>query len=154
MTVQEIFAENDVVIQEGDYTCGPVAILNALHLKGDFSHNEEELAVLCDAKPGIGTTNEAIVKVAEQVGLEVIEEKSNAALEDIERNIDQGAYVIVCYLNAFSGNGHYTVITGYDDRAFYCVDSSYGLPRFYKPFFDKYWYGSDKSSVRWYAAVR
>ena len=111
MNIKNIFSNEHLVIQELSYTCGPVALLNILHLKDDFTHNEKELAELCNAKTGIGTTNENLVKAAQKIGLELIEEKSNATVQDIQRNIDNGAYVIICYANAYSGNGHYTVVT-------------------------------------------
>jgi len=132
-------------------------LLNALHLKGDFSHTEEELAKLCEAKPGIGTTEENLIKAARAVGLEVVEEKSKATVEDIERNIDNGAPVVICYTNAFSGNGHYTCVTEYDDRALYCRDPAFGFLRLSKEYLEKFWHGSmdaSRGSNRWYMALK
>jgi predicted double-glycine peptidase len=154
MRVQDIFAQHHLAIQEASYTCGPVSILNALRLKGDFSRSEEELAKLCDAKPGIGTSNQNVVKVARQVGLEILEEKANAVIVDIERNIDNGAYVIVNYFDAFSDEGHYSVITEYDNRALYFTDSGFGLFRLNKEDFIKFWHNSDKTIYGWYVAVK
>lgn len=157
MSVKKILADNDVAIQETSYTCGPTALLNVLHLKNDFSRTEEELAKICKAKPGMGTNNENLAKAAQEIGLEVIEVKSDAEVSDIERNIDAGAYVIMCYANAFSGNGHYTVITDYDKRAIYCRDSNFGLLRFSKEYLDRFWHGQRDASTgsnRWYLAVK
>lgn len=158
MNIKNIFSNEHLVIQELSYTCGPVALLNILHLKDDFTHNEKELAELCNAKTGIGTTNENLVKAAQKIGLELIEEKSNATVQDIQRNIDNGAYVIICYANAYSGNGHYTVVTEYDDLAIYCRDSGFGLFRFSKEYLEKFWHGKDSasttSSKQWYMAVK
>ncbi len=151
---RDIYAKNNLSIQETPFSCGPVAILNALHLKGDFSRTEKELIKLCKAKLGIGTSNQNLVKAAKQVGLEVIEEKAKASLKDIERHVDNGTFVIVCYKNAFSGNGHYTVITEYDDGAFYCRDSAFGLFRIDKEEFEKHWFNPKETSIRWFVAVR
>lgn len=156
MNVKDIFSNNQVAIQQTSYTCGPTALLNVLHLKDDFSRSEEELAKICEAKPGVGTTNENLIKAARAVGLNVIEEKSGASVEDIERNLDNGAYVIICYANAFSGNGHYTLVTGYDDRAIYCRDSNFGLLRFSKEYLKDFWHGQRDASTgsnRWYMAI-
>jgi hypothetical protein len=67
MNVKDIFDDNHVVIQQGQSNCGPAALLNVLHLKGDFSHTEEELAQLCDAKVDYGTTPDNLVKAAKQL---------------------------------------------------------------------------------------
>ena len=147
-----------MVIQQGQSNCGPAALLNVLHLKDDFTHNEEELAQLCEAKVGYGTTPENLVKAAQRLGIEVVEEKPNGTVEDIERNIDVGAYVIMLYSNAYSGNSHYTVITEHDDRALYCRDSGFGLFRFSKEYLEKFWHGNShdasQDSKQWYVAVK
>jgi predicted double-glycine peptidase len=154
MRVKDIFIKHHLAIQEGSFTCGPVTILNILRLKEDFSHSEEELTKLCDAKPGVGSSNENVVKAAKQVGLKILEEKTNSAIADIEKHIDNGAYVIVNYIHAFDGNGHYSAITDYDDRSLYFADSSLGFLRLRKEEFQKHWYNSDKTIRGWYAAVR
>jgi hypothetical protein len=157
MGVKSLLSDNHVAIQETTYTCGPVALLNVLHLKDDFSRTEEELAKICGAQPGVGTSNENLFKAAQEVGIKVIEVKSDATISDIERNIDNGAYVIICYANAFSGNGHYAVVTDYDKRAIYCRDSNFGLFRFRKEYLDKFWHGQRDASIgsnRWYMAVK
>lgn len=158
MNVKDIFSNNHLVIQEGQSNCGPAALLNVLHLKDDFSHNEEELAQLCGAKVGYGTTPENLVKAARKVGIEVVEEKSNASLEDIQRNIDEGAYVIILSAATFSGNSHYTCITQYDDQALYSRDSAYGFLRLSTEYLEKLWHGVDhdasKGSKKWYVAVK
>ncbi|MEX2209276.1 MAG: cysteine peptidase family C39 domain-containing protein [Patescibacteria group bacterium] len=119
-----------------------------------FSHSEEELIELCGAKPGVGTSNKGLVKAAEQAGMEIVEEKDKASLQDIEDHIDSGTAVIVCYKNAFSGNGHYTVIVEHDDEAFYCRDSAFGLFRIDKEKFLKHWFNPQGAGVRWYVAVK
>ncbi len=158
MSIKDIFADNQLVIQEGQSNCGPAALLNVLHLKGDFSHTEEELVQLCDAKVGYGTTPENLVKATRHLGIEVVEEQSNASLEDIRRNIDTGAYVIILSAATFSGNSHYTCITEYDDQALYCRDSAYGLLRLGTEHLDKLWHGVDhdasRGSQQWYMAVK
>jgi len=151
-----IFSDEHLVIQELPFTCGPVALLNILHLKNDFSHDESELAKLCKAKLGIGTTHDDLVSAAREVGLELAEEKSHSTLGDIQRHIDNGAYVIICYKNAYSGNSHYTVVVEYDERAIYCRDSAFGFFRLSKEYLGEAWHGDDSVSTcgskRWFAA--
>jgi ABC-type bacteriocin/lantibiotic exporter with double-glycine peptidase domain len=158
MNVKDIFADNHLVIQQGQSNCGPAALLNVLHLKNDFSHTEDELAQLCDAKVGYGTTPENLVKAAQKLGIEVVEEKSNASLEDIKRNLDKGAYVIILSAATFSGNSHYTCITQYDDQALYCRDSAYGFLRLDIEYLGKLWHGvehdASRGSQQWFMAVK
>jgi|SRR5665213_774271 len=158
MKIKDLFADNHLVIQQGQSNCGPAALLNVLHLKGDFSHTEEDLAQLCDAKVGYGTTSENLVKAAQKLGLELVEEKSDGTVEDIQRNIDTEAYVIILYSNAYSGNSHYTVVTEYDDQALYCRDSALGFFRFNKEYLEKFWHGNSHDashdSKQWYLAVK
>jgi len=150
--IKEIYADADVALQTTLYTCGPIALLNALRLKGETDYTEEQLEELCQAKPDIGTAVLRMVEVAEMVGLEVVETQMQASIEDLERNLGDGCNVIVCYMNAYSGNSHYMLLTDHDDQAFYCRDSVFGLFRFKKAYLDGFWYGDD--SKQWYLAVR
>lgn len=158
MNVKGIFVDNHLVIQHGQSNCGPAALLNILHLKEDFSRTEEELARICEAKLGYGTTPENLVRAAQKIGLEVVEERSNARLQDIHQNIDKGAYVVILSAATFSGNSHYTVVTEYDDKAIYCRDSAYGFLRLSEEYLEKLWHGVDHDashgSQRWYMAVK
>ncbi len=158
MNIKGIFSDNNLVIQEGQSNCGPAALLNVLRLRGDFTHNEEELAQLCKAKVGYGTTPENLVKAAQNLGIEIVEEKSGASLQDIQRNIDKGTYVIILSAATFSGNSHYTVVTEYDDQALYCRDSAYGFLRLEVEHLEKLWHGVDhdasRGSKQWYVAVK
>jgi predicted double-glycine peptidase len=156
MTVKEIFAQHHILIQETSYTCGPCSVLNILRLKGSVTFHEAELAKLCDATPNIGTSHEHIVELASQVGLELLEVKSHASFEDIEHNIDSGGYVIINYIEPFSGDGHYAVVTEYDDDFLYLHDCWLGLIRVQKKDLLKLWHDkSENVSVpRWFMAVR
>jgi predicted double-glycine peptidase len=154
MNIKKIYADNGLAFQEAEYTCGPVTLLNVLRLKGDFSRSEEELSKLCKAQPKIGTTEEDMVKAAKALGLKVAEEKQDADTSDIEKHIDNGDFVIVCYFHAFSGEGHYALVSEYDEKAFYLRDCSLGFPRLKKKYFKRYWYNSDKSIYGWLLAVK
>lgn len=154
MKIKQIYSDNNLAIQQKPYTCGPVSLLNVLHLKGDFSRTEDELAELCDAKPGIGTSNDAMIKVAKQINLDVIEVKQDASIENLERNIDQGLSVIICYNHAYAGEGHYGLITEYDEKVFYFRDCSYGFIRIWKEDLQKFWYNQDKTVYGWFMSIR
>lgn len=154
MKVKDIYAKHGLLIQQKPFTCGPSTLQNVLKVKGIESYSEDDLTEMCEAKPGIGTANTMMVKVAKKAGLHVIETKAGAKLTDIEKHIDAGDYVIVCYLNAFSGNGHYGFITEHDDLAYYLRDCDHGLFRLEKKEFDKFWYGQEEGSERWFMAIQ
>jgi predicted double-glycine peptidase len=153
INIKKAFAKDKLHIQACTYACGPSALLNVLALKGNYVHNERELIKLCKAMPKVGTSHENLVKAARLLGLNVIEEKKNASIEDIERNIDHHAYVIVNYLEAFDGEGHYSVITNYDKKSFYFMDSALGQLRLKKKLFLRWWYNQNKTIYRWYVSV-
>lgn len=153
MKIKQLYADNDLNIQEGEYTCGPVTLLNVLRLKGDPSYTEEELAKICNSNPEHGTLNTDLVRVAKEIGIEVLEAKEGGTITDIEHCIDKGAYVIVCYQHLYAEDGHYSVITEYDDVSFYFRDCSQGFFRLKKKYLPKAWYGSS-GSQQWFAAVK
>jgi predicted double-glycine peptidase len=156
MRVRDIILKNNLVIQVGRSTCGPCSLLNVLRLKGDMSGTEDEFAKICKTRDGIGTSNADMIEAAKQVGLDVLETKAGGTAADVKRHIDAGAYVIVNYFHTFSGNGHYAVITDYDDNAFYLADCSLGFLRLRDEYFLKYWYGHDpgSESKKWFLAVK
>jgi predicted double-glycine peptidase len=154
MKIGDIFSEHNVHIQKLSYSCGPCSILNILHLKGDFSETEESLTLLCGAVKGVGTSNDALVDSCRKVGLEVVGSRGDSSLEDLEKSIDNGYYVIVNYFDAFSGAGHYSIVNDYDEEAVYILDCSFGLFRLDKKDFLKHWHNKNKSVFRWYVSLR
>jgi predicted double-glycine peptidase len=153
MKIKRLFADNNLIIQQKSYTCGPVSLLNVLRLKGDSSYSEDEQAELCEAKQGVGTSHANLVKVARSIGLEVIAEKEQATIADLEQSLDKGHYVIVNYLYLYSDEGHYGLITEYDDEAFYFRDCSYGFIRLHKSDFDNAWWNQKKTIHGWFMAI-
>jgi predicted double-glycine peptidase len=154
MKITQIFDDNHLAFQEAEYTCGPVTLMNLLRLKGDFSHSEAELAKLCKTKPDPGTLEEDMVAAAKTLGLDVVEAKEGATIKELEQHIDNGEFVIVCYFHAFAGEGHYGLVTEYDDKAVYLRDCSLGFIRLKKQYFEKYWHDHDGSVKRWLMAVK
>lgn len=154
MNTKQIFQVNNLQIQIANYTCGPVSLLNILRLKGDMSYTEDELSILCQSKPITGTENSVLVKVARKINLDIIEEKYNAEILDIERNINNGAYVVVNYFEPFTGESHYSVITNYDKKSLYFADCYLGYLRIEKWCFKKWWHNADNSIIGWYFAVK
>jgi predicted double-glycine peptidase len=109
---------------------------------------------MCEAKPGVGSSHEKVIAAAKQIGLEIVEERRNATIEEMERDLDRGCLLIVNFFHAFDGDGHYAVATNYDAKSLYFADSSLGFLRLLKPDFESYWYNSEKTIRHWYVAVR
>jgi len=154
MRAKAVIQNNGLIIQKANYTCGPVSLLNVLRLKGDGAYSEPELAQICKARPGSGTDNNDLVVAAKQIGLEVVEVRQNATIADIERHLDNAAYVIINYFEAFSQDGHYSVVTDYDEHALYIADCYDGFLRITKKYFPRWWHNSDGSIVGWFMALR
>jgi predicted double-glycine peptidase len=152
--IKALYASTSLVLQKGSYTCGPTAILNVLKAKDSSTkESERSLARRCGSTVKDGTSHEGMTKGAQAVGLKIVEEKRNASILDVERNLRSGRYVIVNYFNAFTGFGHYAVITESDNDAFYLFDSFYGLFRMEKKVFTSWWRSRD-GIPRWLLAVR
>lgn len=153
LKISEIFEKYNLHIQETDFSCGPCSIINVLKQLGEINYTEHDLIKLCDAYSGKGTDNNDIIDVIRKTGLRVIESNADATLSDIEKSIDLQYYVIVNYFHAYLGTGHYAVITEYDNKAFYFIDSESGFFRLDKKTFKKWWHNTDKTVYRWYVAI-
>ena len=140
-------------VQTTDYTCAPMCLLNILRMKGDLSYTEQELADMCGVTE-VGTDNSALLNVAERIGLQVVEEKRNAEMADIERHIDSGGFVIVNYFLTSRGFGHFSVVISYDDEALYFADSYVGHLRIEKEHFYPLWHDTDKTILIWFVALK
>jgi predicted double-glycine peptidase len=153
--------QSGIHLQETSYTCGPASILNALRLTGCPELSEATLAAMCDTRHGVGTTNEALHVGCHRAGLHIVEAGRNATVEKLKphlRAVDdltlpvQPRVVIVNYC-AFTPNGHYSVVTQYDDRAIYLADCSFGPLRLEFDEFAANWHDHTKTIHGWYLAV-
>lgn len=153
MKIKEVFEKHSLMIQQTPFTCAPVSLLNILHNKNQNLYCEEDLAKLCMTTT-TGTVNQNLVNAAKEVGLEVIEELQGADIKDIEYHLNKKHFVIVNYIQAFSGEGHYAVVCESDESAIYLRDSSLGFVRIKKKDFVKFWYNHDKTIQGWLLAVK
>lgn len=153
MQIKEIFKKHDLSIQNSLFSCGPVSLLNILQKKNQNLYCEEDITKLCKTTTA-GTVNQDLINAAKKVGLEIIEELQGASIEDIERHLEKNHFVIVNYIQAFSGEGHYAVACEADENALYLRDSSLGFVRIKKKDFIKFWHNNDKSIKGWLLAVK
>ena len=154
MSIKEIYAKHGLHIQVGGSNCGPASLLNILIMKGDDRFSEDELAERCGTKEGTGTENEDLVRVAGDIGLEIVETKYDSSLDDLRRHIDDGRHVLINYTPGNYSDGHYSIAVEYDEKAVYVWDCSYGLFRLGNESFEKCWHNGKKTTFRWFMAVK
>lgn len=103
--------------QRDQYSCGPIAILNALKWAGlqlTYKDNFKQIKKLCKTTASWGTTPENITNVlskyTEHLNFEI---KALITLKDIERHLKKGGAVILEYWfkeNLDIYDGHYVFI--------------------------------------------
>ena len=121
-----------LVRQATDYTCGVASAQSILGFHG-IDIREDVLAKDMKADPAIGTLTKDIVAYFTSHGF-TAEGSLNMTFAQLEASIDQNVPVIVL-LQAWAEHlpvewetdwvdGHYAVVTGYDDKNFYFMDPS------------------------------
>jgi predicted double-glycine peptidase len=121
------------VIASNSYSCGPAATQAVLMFYGIWGH-QDEYAKELGTTPDAGTNPGAIVAFLKKKGLDA-ELKQDLSLDDLRRYVDDGVPVIIDFqawhdwtathdYTAEWEDGHYGVLTGYDDHAFYIEDPS------------------------------
>jgi predicted double-glycine peptidase len=115
--------------------CGPASLKIVLEYYG-VNKSEEELAVLCKVKKGLGTDDKGIKTAAEKLGFK-IKIKNNSSYKDIENWLKKDVPVIVNwftkgradYSDSAIADGHYSVVMGLDDKFIYLQDPELGAMR-------------------------
>lgn len=115
--------------------CGPATLKILLSYYG-LEKSEEELAQLCGIDKHLGIDDQAIKKVAEQLGFKV-EIKNFADYSDMQSWLKKGVPVIVNwftrgrsdYGDSVVADGHYSVVMGLDDENIYLQDPEIGKMR-------------------------
>ncbi|MFA5962089.1 MAG: cysteine peptidase family C39 domain-containing protein [Parcubacteria group bacterium] len=115
--------------------CGPASLKIVLGYYG-VEKTEKELAKLCEVKKDLGTDAQGIKGAAESLGFKV-EIKNNSSFGDIEKWLEKGVPVIVNwftrgridYPDSNVPDGHYSVVTGLDEKYIYLQDPEIGKIR-------------------------
>lgn len=115
--------------------CGPASLKIVLGYYG-MEKTEKDLAKLCGAKKDLGIDDQGIKKVAENLGFKV-QIKNNSSFKDIEKWLEHGVPVIVDwftrgrmdYADSNVADGHYSVVTGLDEKCIYLQDPEIGKIR-------------------------
>lgn len=123
------------VVQSTSYTCGPSVLSSALRYFGKADPGELELSKLLCTKPGIGTTYDRMVEVANELGLRAVLVEGST-VEELRSVIDAGCLPIVAlqawaadsnkplfgrYRNRWT-NAHFSIVIGIDGRRVYFED--------------------------------
>jgi ABC-type bacteriocin/lantibiotic exporter with double-glycine peptidase domain len=115
--------------------CGLASLKIVLNYYG-IEKSEKELAKLCKVDKDLGVDDKDIKRVAEQLGFKVVI-KNNSTFKDIEKWLDKEVPVIVNwftkgrqeYSESEVADGHYSVVTGLDDKYIYIQDPEIGKIR-------------------------
>jgi len=115
--------------------CGPASLKIVLDYYG-LEKSEKELAKLCQHDRNLGIDDEKIKNAAESLGFKV-KIKNNSNFKDIENWLDKKVPVIVNwftkgrqdYPESEVADGHYSVVTGLDEKYIYLQDPEIGKIR-------------------------
>ena len=149
------YSRHPFIRQERSYNSGAAVLRSVLRYRGGFSGTEEEILPRLGGSMQNGTTPQAIVKAARELGLEA-EYNENLSLKDLRKARRRGDSVIVD-LQAWSAavesssatwkecweDGHYVLLAGFDKDYAYFMDPAlnggYGyipLPEFQERWHD------------------
>lgn len=112
--------------------CGPASLKMVLGY-WRINKSEEEVAIVCNRDPELGTNDASLKKAAELYGLEV-EIENNASFDSIQKWLDRKVPVIVNWFSRGRSDygdgevpdGHYSVVVGLDDTYIYLQDPEIG----------------------------
>jgi len=115
--------------------CGPASLKIVLKYYG-VDVKEKELAKIAERNKDLGISDKGIEKTAKSYGFKV-KIKNNSNFKDIEKWLEKKVPVIVnwftrgrCdYTDSDIADGHYSVVTGLDDKFIYLQDPEIGKIR-------------------------
>lgn len=115
--------------------CGPASLKIVLGYYG-VNKTEKELAKIAGWKKGLGIDDKGIKKTAEKLGFEIVI-KNNSSFKNVKKWLDKDVPVIVSwfskgrndYSESETADGHYSVVSGLDDKFIYLQDPEVGKMR-------------------------
>lgn len=140
--------------QHKDYSCGPVCLRMIFTHLGRV-YTEDKLVYLCHTSKKSGTSHQHLIDEIKKEGF-VYLIRTKGAISDIVEFIEAGYPVVVNYLEPFSEEGHYAVVSGYDLKekivilADPCNGNDYSLKW---DDFEKHWHNGNNSSQGWMLIV-
>jgi len=152
-TIKEIFYSEGFFLQEAVYSCGPTTIQNLQVYFGLPVTPIDEMLKLTKTSTKHGTETCGITEALEALGIQCSKEHTDSSLADLEKALDERCVCIVNYFNAFNEVGHFSLLIGYDEEAYFLVDSSLGFLRLKKKYFEKNWHNHDRTLHKWFVSV-
>ena len=101
------------VYQETAYTCGPAVLQMAFSFLGKFK-SEKRLATEAGTNSAVGTTHQGMIDTALQENFYCYINQ-DSTIEEIKYFVKLGFPVIVDYTEPSSDEGHYSIVSGYQD---------------------------------------
>lgn len=140
--------------QHKDHACGPSCLRMVFEHLGK-KYSEEKLTDLCHASKKYGTSHDHLVA---EINKEEFAHysKSHGQLHDLINCVEAGYLAIINYLDPFSNEGHYAVVTGYtDDRkeiilADPCNGNDFTIP--WRELKER-WHNNNNTSQGWFVVV-
>jgi len=129
-------------------SCGPAA-LSMLLAYHNIDMTEQELMARAGTSPHTGTDNEAMVRVAHELGLHV-EVHEPMTMDNLDRFVSGGEPVLVNYRNLENGNGHFALVIEVSDKSILLCDPEYGYQfRISRDVFLDRWLSHGGEHVQW-----
>lgn len=138
--------------QEQDHWCAPACLQMIFKFYGqDIS--QQELAEKLHTNEEMGTDNADIARVVKELSL-VATVQTNAAWEDIQKYVDQDVPVIVNFIEASEGGGHFAVVVAINEGELLVHDPWNGESfHIEKNEFISRWKSGFENYTRWLLAV-
>lgn len=125
--VNNYFIDVPLCRQETEYTCGVACVQSILGCYG-FDYRQDELALILETKPKLGTNYEKIILFMKMIGFEASYVR-NMTIDQLKAFINEGITPLL-NIQAWGDNGvdyasdwkdsHYVIACGYDgDRIFF-----------------------------------
>lgn len=144
--------------QETDHTCGPAALKMVLEHLWGIRVAEESLAARLGTDDFIGTRQRVLVRFIEELGLQGQERHTDTTIADLERLLDDGYVVMVCYYLEEEATDHYAVVQAVTRDHMVLQDPWLGPgTTLAREMFDAHWYSDPKVPARrdrWLLAIR
>ena len=138
--------------QSDTWDCGPTALAMALQYQFSLKLTASETILLCGATPS-GTDEYNFAKALDILGFKY-KQSNSGSLNKLKKSILKNQTPLV-HLVIQTGEGHYVVVTGYDEENVRVADPASGkIVTYGIPYFMGIWKIEEKEQqTRWYMCI-
>ncbi|MEK6800469.1 MAG: C39 family peptidase [Nanoarchaeota archaeon] len=104
--------------------CGPASLKIVMHYHGS-EYSERTIAVLANSSRTEGTPPSNLVNAARTLGFSS-RFRTGCSIRDLEEQIEKERPAIIGWLPPYIGEGHYSVVIGFDRRNLFYIDPFFG----------------------------